>query len=130
MVAGKGGTSFLLLPQTMVDLKYSCWLACLGLVVACAEPDAGPTPAEVQNLAPVLAELHLLEGLINELPISLRDSMRAEWYVQVLDKYQMTLGELDSLTWMMRSEPEWLEATYLDVQEELAKRAAESGTNN
>ena len=130
MVAGKGGTSILLLPQIMVDLKYSCWLACLGLVVACAEPDAGPAPAEVQNLAPVLAELHLLEGLINELPMGLRDSMRTDWYVQVLDKYQMTLAELDSLTWMMRSEPEWLEATYLDVQEELAKRAAESGTNN
>lgn len=114
----------------MVKLKYSCWLAVLGLLAACAEPNAGPTPAEVQKLAPVLAELHLLEALINELPLSLRDSMRAEWYQKVLTDHQMGLTELDSLTWLMRSEPEWMESTYREVQEELAKRSAESGANN
>ncbi|MEM7572482.1 MAG: DUF4296 domain-containing protein [Bacteroidota bacterium] len=114
----------------MVKLKYRCWLAALWLLVACAEPNAGPTPAEVQKLAPILAELHLLEALINELPLSLRDSMRVEWYQNVLSDQQMTLAELDSLSWLMRSEPEWLESTYREVQEELARRSAESGTNN
>lgn len=114
----------------MVEIKYGCWLACLGLLISCAEPDAGPTPAEVQELAPLLADLHLLEAMINELPVGLRDSIRQDWYRQTLDDHQMSFATFDSLSWLMRSEPEWIEHTYRDVQEELARRAAETANNN
>ncbi|MEM8585864.1 MAG: DUF4296 domain-containing protein [Bacteroidota bacterium] len=110
--------------------KHKIWPACfcylLVLVLAgCAQAGPGSPPAEVQNLVPVLADLHLLEALVDELPLTLRDSTRKVWYDNALADHDMTFATFDSLSWVLRSEPEWLTEVYTRVQEELAIREVE-----
>ncbi|MEL7377136.1 MAG: DUF4296 domain-containing protein [Bacteroidota bacterium] len=109
--------------------QINIWAARLGcfLVLAlgsCAQAGPGSPPAEVQDLVPVLADLHLLEAMIDELPLALRDSTRQIWYDNTLADHNMTFAEFDSLTWVLRSEPEWLTEVYTKVGEELAVREA------
>lgn len=107
--------------------KWAAGLCCplLLAIGSCAQAGPGPPPAEVQNLVPVLADLHLLEALVDELPLTLRDSTRKVWYDNTLADHYMTFATFDSLSWVLRSEPEWLTEVYTKVQEELAIREVE-----
>lgn len=110
----------------MKRAKSISWIKWFLLaLVSCAQAEPGPPPAEVQNLIPVLADLHLLEALVDELPLDLRDSTRATWYDKALADHDLQFAEFDSLMWVLRSEPDWMAEVYTKVQEELAVREAE-----
>lgn len=95
------------------------------VLAGCAQAGPGSPPAEVQNLVPVLADLHLLEAMVDELPLDLRDSIRPLWYDRTLADHELQFDEFDSLMWVLRSEPDWTAEIYTKVQEELAVREAE-----
>ena len=72
-----------------------------------------------------------MQDEVDQLKQQLQETKNREaWYQQILDDHQMERAKLDELTLFMRAEPEWLEETYRSVQEELAKKAAESGREN
>ena len=98
-------------------------LACL--LTACAQPDAGPPPVDINELAEVVTELQLAEAITNELPIIYRDSMREDYYDYVLTDHGTTRQEFDSLMWIVRREPAWVDSLYSKVSDRLAQWQAE-----
>ncbi|MEL7162422.1 MAG: DUF4296 domain-containing protein [Bacteroidota bacterium] len=94
-------------------------LACL--LTTCAQPDAGPPPVDVVELSVVLTELQLAEALTNELPIIFRDSIREDYYDNVLADHGTTRQEFDSLMWLVRQEPAWVDSLYSRVSDRMAK---------
>jgi hypothetical protein len=88
-------------------------LAVLALLCCgCAESGPGPPPVDAPFLAQVVADLHLAQSLINEVPIAVRDSMQAAYYDSTLAEHGLTRAEFDSLMWIVRREPAWVDSVY------------------
>ena len=79
---------------------------------ACANVIPGPPPVDTAQLAQVLAELHLAESLVAEVPVVVRDSIQSVYYEAVLADYGYTRAEFDSIMWIIRSEPIWIDSLY------------------
>ena len=89
----------------------ACLLFCL-LTAACANVDPGDPPVDTAKLAQVLAELHLAESLVAEVPVVVRDSVQSVYYESVLADHGYTRAEFDSIMWIIRSEPIWIDSLY------------------
>lgn len=100
-------------------------LTLLFLMTGCASPDAGPPPVDLEILAPIIAELQLADALSTEVPVLVRDSIKKEYYSRVLGDHQMNQATFDSLTWIIRQEPTWIDSLYTRVGDLLAKLEAE-----
>ncbi|NJC25378.1 DUF4296 domain-containing protein [Neolewinella antarctica] len=95
------------------------------LLCTCASASVGDPPVDLNALAPILTDLQLAESLTNEVPVVLRDSMREVYYDNVLSDHQTTRAEFDSLMWIVRQEPVWVDSLYTQVGEMLSVRAVE-----
>ena len=84
-------------------------LICLS---RCADVDPGPPPVDTDRLSRTLADLQLAEALVSEVPVILRDSMQALYYESVLEEYGYTRESFDSVMWIIRSEPVWIDSIY------------------
>lgn len=100
----------------------------LGLL-SCAEPGPGAPPAEVKSLAPVVAELQMAEALTGEIPVLVRDSLRNLMYDSVLADHNLDRPTFDSLLWIVRAEPIWVDSLYTKVGELLTKVELENKEN-
>jgi hypothetical protein len=60
----------------------------------------------------VVADLHLAQSLVNEVPIAVRDSMQTIYYDSTLAEHGLTRAEFDSLMWIVRREPAWIDSVY------------------
>lgn len=92
-----------------------------GLLSACASPDAGECPVDLDELAPLVSDLQLAEALATEVPVLVRDSMREVYFDNILAEYDTDRHTFDSLTWIVRSEPDWVDKLYTKVGVLLAK---------
>jgi len=106
-------------------MKRFLALTLLFLMTGCASPDAGPPPVDLDILAPVMADLQLADALSTEIPVLLRDSIKNVYYSRVLEDYDMDQATFDSLTWIIRQEPTWIDSLYTRVGDLLAKLEAE-----
>lgn len=97
----------------------------LLLFAGCAQPGPGEPPVALEDFAPLIAELQIAEGLTNEIPVVVRDSMREVYYDAVLTDFATNRAEFDSILWLVRQEPEWVDSLYVRVGDILAKRQAE-----
>lgn len=104
--------------------KYFLFLLLL-LLTNCAESGPPPLPPEVDYLVPVVTELQLAEALTGEIPVMVRDSIRDVFYDQTLADHGMDRERFDSLLWVVRAEPVWIDSLYSRVGTELARRSAE-----
>ena len=100
-------------------------LSLLFLMTRCASPDAGPPPVDLDILAPVMADLQIANALATEVPVLIRDSIKNVYYTRVLEDHQMSRATFDSLTWIIRQEPIWIDSLYTQVGDLLAKLEAE-----
>jgi len=91
------------------------------LFTTCASPDAGKCPVDLDKLAPIVSDLQLAEALATEIPVPVRDSMREVYFNNVLAEYDTDRHSFDSLTWIVRSEPAWINELYTKVGVLLAK---------
>ena len=82
------------------------------LFAGCANVDPGPPPVDTAQLAQVIAELHLAESLVAEVPVVVRDSVQAVYYESVLADHGYTRAEFDSIMWIIRSQPIWIDSLY------------------
>jgi hypothetical protein len=58
-------------------MKHLLWSIILTtLVGSCAQSGPGQPPLDLNELAPVIADLQLAEALTGEVPVLVRDSMR------------------------------------------------------
>lgn len=96
-------------------------LLALHLFTSCASPDAGECPVDLDKLAPLVSDLQLAEALTTEIPVPVRDSMREVYFDNVLTEYGSDRRSFDSLTWIVRSEPAWVNELYTKVGVLLAK---------
>lgn len=94
------------------------------LLTACTQPGPGPCPVDVEQLAPAVAELHLVEAFKPEVPPLVRDSVMELYHANVLEEYDLTPESFDSLTDIVRSEPVWIDSLYRRVNDILAEREA------
>jgi hypothetical protein len=96
-------------------------LSLLLLLTQCASPNAGPSPIDLDDLAPMMADLHVADALATEVPVLIRDSIKQVYFDQVLKDYSMNEATFDSLTWIVRQEPEWVDSLYTKIGVLLAK---------
>ncbi|MGB3800411.1 MAG: hypothetical protein WA952_11415 [Lewinella sp.] len=87
-------------------------LLCCLLTTGCANVDPGPAPVDVDRLSQTVAELQLAEALIAEIPVVLRDSMQQVYFESILADHGLSRPEFDSLMWIVRSEPIWIDSVY------------------
>lgn len=104
-----------------MNSRTSFPLLALFLLTTCASPDAGECPVDLNKLAPLVSDLQLAEALATEIPVPVRDSMREVYFDNVLAEYDTDRRSFDSLTWIVRSEPAWVNALYTKVGVLLAK---------
>ncbi|PHI19222.1 hypothetical protein CEQ90_14260 [Lewinellaceae bacterium SD302] len=101
-------------------------LLLLSSLTACAPKQLPPAPVDVDRLAAAISDLHLAGGLAGELAVTIRDSMQKEMEDRVLERHGYASEEFDSLMWLIRSEPEWVEEVFQKVSDGLATFEAES----
>lgn len=99
-------------------LFLTLWLA------GCASPDAGPPPVDLDLLAPLMADLQVADALATEIPVVVRDSIRQVYFDRVLADYGTDRAGFDSLTWIVRREPVWIDSLYEKVNVLLMKMEA------
>lgn len=97
-------------------------IACLW---SCASATPGPPPVDMEELAPLVAEMQLAEALTNEIPVLVRDSMREVLFENILADHNTNLAAFDSVMWEIRHEPIWMEELYVKVGDILAKKSTE-----
>jgi hypothetical protein len=95
-------------------------LVLLAVCCGCAQRDADPPPFDVARVARVVADLHVAQSLINEIPLAVRDSMQAIYYDSTLAQYELTRPEFDSLMFVVRQEPAWVDSVYTRAGEIVA----------
>ncbi|MFK8162916.1 MAG: hypothetical protein AB8H12_10685 [Lewinella sp.] len=95
------------------------------LLTSCISPDVGPPPVDLDEFAPMMADLQVAEALATEVPVIIRDSIKQVYFTRVLADYGMNEATFDSLTWMIRKEPVWIDSLYTKVGVLLAKLEAE-----
>ena len=93
-------------------MRYAVFVVSLLLTTACAKLGPGPPPVDADFLAEVIADLHLAQALSDQVPVVLRDSMEVVYFDKVLADYDLTRPEFDSLMWIVRREPAWIDTVY------------------
>ena len=78
-------------------------------LAACTSPGPGECPV----------------GLTTEIPVLVKDSIQEIYFEKVLEDYQLSRAEFDSLMWIIRSEPVWVDSLYTRIGETLARLEAE-----
>jgi hypothetical protein len=101
-------------------LLFSC-----GLLTACVSPGAGPPPVDMDRLAAVTADLQMAEAMSVEIPVMVRDSIREVYYDRVLADHDYNRASYDSITWILRQEPVWIDSLYEKVAVILIKKGLE-----
>lgn len=96
----------------------------LAFLPACADPGPGDSPVDLPAFAPVVADLHVAEAMSIEVPIQVRDSITEAYFDRTLADHGMERAEFDSLSWIVRREPEWVDSLYTIVGDLLAEREA------
>ncbi|WP_020569251.1 hypothetical protein [Neolewinella persica] len=96
-------------------------LCLVFLMTGCTSPNVGPPPVDLDKLAPVMAELQIAEALATEVPVLIRDSIKQVYFNRVLEDYDMNEASFDSLTWLVRQEPIWIDSLYTKIGVLLAK---------
>jgi hypothetical protein len=91
----------------------------------CADAKAGDPPVDLEELAPLMADLQLAEALTGEIPILVRDSMREVYYDNILEEYGKDRATFDSLLWLVRQEPVWIDSLYSKIGVILTRRQTE-----
>jgi len=100
-------------------------LSLLALMFAsCVNGGPGAPPPEAQQLVPVVADLQLAEAITSEIPALIRDSMRQVLYDRTLADHNLDRTTFDSLLWIVRAEPSWVDSLYSRVSVVLAEKEA------
>ncbi len=102
-------------------------LASTLFFATCASPGPGDCPVDMEILVPLMTELHLAEGLAKKAPSQFQDSMQEVYFVKVLEDHQLEKEDFDSLIWIVRQEPVWLDTLYTRIGVALARLEAERG---
>ncbi len=97
------------------------------LACGCANVNPGPPPVDTDKLSRVIADLNLAQSLAGEIPVLVRDSMEALYYDSVLADYGYTRTEFDSLMWIVRQEPVWIDSIYARAGVIVARGMVEEG---
>jgi|GEM_PF-2005518 len=105
-------------------LRFPIFLLCA--LTTCASPDAGECPVDLDELAPLVSDLQLAEAMTSEIPVIIRDSMRAVYFANVLAEYDTDQRTFDSLTWIVRREPAWIDSLFTRVGVLLLKKEVEA----
>ena len=105
-------------------------LLLVGMLSSCTSPDAGPPPVDLEFLAPLVADLQVAEALSTEVPILVRDSIKEVFFDRVLADHHTDRATFDSLTWIIREEPSWVDSLYGKVSVILAKKKADDKAKN
>lgn len=79
----------------------------------------------MDRLAGVLADLQVAEAMSVEIPVIVRDSVREVYYDRVLADHDYTRASFDSLSWIVRQEPAWIDSLYNKVSVILIKKGLE-----
>ena len=100
-------------------------LPTLIVLAGCADVDPGPPPVDTARMARIIAELNISEGLVAEVPVIVRDSMQAVHLEEVLGEHDMTREAFDSILWIIRREPAWIDSVYTRAGEIVAREMIE-----
>ena len=72
-----------------------------------------------------MTEIHLAEALAFQAPAQVKDSMQELYFNKVLEDYQLSRESFDSMIWIVRQEPVWVDSLYSRIGVTLAKMETE-----
>lgn len=96
-------------------------LALILSLSACTSPSVGECPVDLDIIVPLMTELHLAESLAYQAPNQVKDSMQKVYFNKVLQDHQLNRESFDSLMWIVRQEPVWVDSLYTRIGVELAR---------
>ena len=105
-------------------MKTYSLLFSLLFLAGCAEREFAPPPVDLDAFAPILADAMVAQSLTAEVPTVLRDSMRGVYLQRSLEVYGMDTTAFDSLMYLLRREPHWVDSAFSRAGVVLARRAA------
>lgn len=95
------------------------------VLAGCAQVDPGPPPVDTARIGQTLGDLQLAEALVAEVPVLVRDSMQTVYYDSVLADHGYTRQEFDSIMWIIRQEPAWIDSVYTRAGEIVSREMIE-----
>lgn len=106
----------------MHKILFTCTLL---FTCSCTPAGVGKAPVDIERLADLVADLHLMEGLTGELATSIRDSVKQEFAKNIIADHGYRQTEFDSIMWIVRTEPEWVDELFQKVSDNMATMEAE-----
>lgn len=94
-------------------------------MLGCGRGKPGPPPIDTELISRVVADLSLAQALIAQVPILVRDSMQSVYHDSVLADYGLTRSEFDSIMWIVRREPLWIDSVYTRAGDIVSRELAE-----
>lgn len=93
---------------------------CMNLL-ACNK-DMAEMPIDRDKLIPILVDVHLAEAAMQEVPSEKRDSLGKAYYKKVFSIHKVTEADFNKSLFIIRQDPDELEAIYKEVIANLEKR--------
>lgn len=85
---------------------YKCFafFAVLFIMTSCQEQEY-EILSNSEKLTSMLADLHIADIAINKFEVDDRDSIRAVYKTQISELYGLSVDGLDSVVWLLQSDP-------------------------
>lgn len=89
------------------------------LCYACGNNGAGRLPISPQQLVPLLADIHLVEGASQGYPTALKDSVLEVYYDQVFEMHAVSEMDFEKAVDYLSTNPKLAQQIYSKVTERL-----------
>lgn len=100
-----------------IILCYICFIAC--------SKDKTALPIESDKMVDILVDVHLAEAAMQESTLMNKDSVGRVYYQKIFNLYGITEADFNKSMFLIRQNPEKLEAIYKEVIETLDKKETE-----
>lgn len=92
---------------------------CLVCFLSCARKEVIPIPLSEEQLVDIMIDIHLVESMIERLPVLDRDTVGGVYYRMIFRDHNVTKEEFDESISVLREDPERLDVIYVEVMEKL-----------
>ncbi|NBB88902.1 MAG: hypothetical protein GVX96_03820 [Bacteroidetes bacterium] len=101
-------------------MKYAILICCLFMLFGCAEEENEP-PTDEKTMLFVLRDMMLIESRVSLLKDEVRDSVKSELNVVLLQQYNWTEEDLEAFETYLSQHPELSVKLHDQVRSELKK---------
>lgn len=106
-------------------MRYLLFIISVSVLGIACDNDKDEMPIERDKLITVLVDVHVAEAAMQELPSEKRDSLGKVYYQKIFSLHGVTEADFNKSMFLIRQDPEDLEALYKEVISTLEKKDEE-----